>query len=678
MRAIESMLKEAADNVTQQSLTATLRGIEISTGAGISGARAIAHATLGQVLEAGAVNAMYGALNQRAVLAFSTRRRFDGLRLSDRVWKIGGEYRTQIGRAIEHGISRGLDSRKLARELDQHLNPRVSSPHSPAVRSRLGISRDVSYQSMRLARTEMSNAFREGTVLGHRATPSYEGSIWEISGSHPVMDECDDLAVGENGFGFYSAGNEPLAPHPNCMCVLSPVHKDPEEFTRDLERWLDDPGSSPELESWYNETARPLLGEMPLKPLSAPARVPATIGAAPRPTVSAGAGKAAPTTRALTQAITAPTQRQSMSLGSKAQQTADDAIETITAEAPAAASSIPEQYRAALERVRTARRSIDEALDVHNESAGELLESMLELGRTARVELKSRLGKIKGHKALEKKLTEASRAERAVDHELTRLAGELKRYTRGSPEWTDIARKFNAQINVRDLAEKEVIKLAKKISPVRQRVIRQIVGEVREMGGSSSIDDLYRLRVSSRSVAGATDDVNNALDLFPREWLEQSAARRGQLTIRTASSQQLKGALGGYADVFQTVMYRGSGFERFNTILHELGHRMQYSVGRYTYARPGGSDAFGSIFTKIEDAFRSYRAAGEVPSTHAGYGAKDWIADRFVDDYFGVLNGSGKSEMFTRGLESLYNGRWAIYEEDEEMLDYMLGLLMGL
>jgi len=44
-------------------------------------------------------------------------------------------------------------------------------------------------------------------------------------------------------------------PHPACLCVLVPVHEQPEEFVQRLKRWQDNPDNEPELEKWYNDVS---------------------------------------------------------------------------------------------------------------------------------------------------------------------------------------------------------------------------------------------------------------------------------------------------------------------------------------------------------------------------------------------------------------------------------------
>jgi len=126
------------------------------------------------------------------------------------------------------------------------------------------IPEDMCYEALRLARTEMTAAFGEGTVSAARVSPSYIGMKWVLSHSHPVVDICDTLSAHDEGLGrgVYSPGNEPPFPaHPNCLCALVPVHEDPEKFVQRLKKWINDPSSDQKLEKWYNNIYQEKLGD---------------------------------------------------------------------------------------------------------------------------------------------------------------------------------------------------------------------------------------------------------------------------------------------------------------------------------------------------------------------------------------------------------------------------------
>lgn len=273
LRALESALDEIRQNVARETLDATLHGIRLSTSAGTRGAMLYATKILGNAFEVRGLEAMYQAVNERAVLAFATRTRFDGLNLSTRIWQSASKWQGYTTRSIESALVRGMPARDLARALDPYLKSGVASSSSRAVRRRLGIPKDISYQSLRLARTEMASAFKEGTVLGHSKTPSYLGVQWQISAAHPFEDECDELASGgPQNDGVYPPGDEPMQPHPNCMCVVSPVHQDLDEFADRLKNWIDDPSSDPDLTAWHKNVAAPFFNGTPIQ---VPGRAPA-------------------------------------------------------------------------------------------------------------------------------------------------------------------------------------------------------------------------------------------------------------------------------------------------------------------------------------------------------------------------------------------------------------------
>jgi hypothetical protein len=171
----------------------------------------------------------------------------------------GEHYRNNIRTILEDTVARGEDARVVARKLERYLQPGVHTALKAETRRRLGVSKDVSMEAMRLAVTEMNNAFREGTVMAAQATPGYLGVYWRLSPtSHVLADVCDDYAR-HNGNGFWPKGEEPTTPHPWCRCYLVPGVEDSASFKERLKEWLRDPGSQPDLERWYNGTARPFL-----------------------------------------------------------------------------------------------------------------------------------------------------------------------------------------------------------------------------------------------------------------------------------------------------------------------------------------------------------------------------------------------------------------------------------
>ena len=256
--ALERALERRARQLTPEILDATRAGIHLAVLEAVNGPEQLTLDLLGGVFEQAAVRRLFAGINERAVLAILARTGRDGLKLSDRVWRIGERWRAAARRLVEDGVARGLDPRKLAREVERYLQPGVHTTLKAATRRRLKVPKDVSMEAMRLAVTEMQHSFHEGAILANRAAPSYQGSFWRLSESHPIADVCDEYA-GHNGNGFWLAGEEPAKPHPWCMCVLVPSHEPPEQFTERLRRWMGDPSSEPRLEEWYTGTVKPFV-----------------------------------------------------------------------------------------------------------------------------------------------------------------------------------------------------------------------------------------------------------------------------------------------------------------------------------------------------------------------------------------------------------------------------------
>ncbi|HHY95483.1 MAG TPA: hypothetical protein GX513_10825 [Firmicutes bacterium] len=258
LKALAKVLEQRARSLTSELLEATQAGIHLASREAVSGPEELVVRLVEGTFDRAEVRRLFAAVNERAVLAFLARTGPDGLKLSDRVWRVGERYRNAIVRVLEDGIARGEDARKLAVEVQRYLQPGVWTVHKLETRRRLGVSADVSYEAMRLVRTEMNNAFHEATILANRASPSYLGIYWRLSGEHPFPDVCDDYAR-HNGDGFWPRGQEPVRPHPQCFCYILPRHERPEEFAERLRQWLRDPQSQPHIENWYNSTARVFL-----------------------------------------------------------------------------------------------------------------------------------------------------------------------------------------------------------------------------------------------------------------------------------------------------------------------------------------------------------------------------------------------------------------------------------
>lgn len=128
-----------------------------------------------------------------------------------------------VTRRVNIGLLRGLTAREMAADLAGLIRP--------------GVPGGVSYASMRLARTEINNAFHFSSIRYTREMPWVEGYVWNLSGSHPSVDICNTMSQANHdgiGRGTYKKGNVPGKPHPHCLCYVTTVTADNSKFERQL------------------------------------------------------------------------------------------------------------------------------------------------------------------------------------------------------------------------------------------------------------------------------------------------------------------------------------------------------------------------------------------------------------------------------------------------------------
>jgi hypothetical protein len=245
-------LNVAAEQLNKNVLKAITKGIHVAARAATGAAQRTFSEMEQDLWRRAEIAQMFSTINERAVMALLARTGPDGLKLSDRVWRTSQKARDALKVIVEDGVTRGLDARKMARQAQQYLQPGVWTPLKEETRKRLGVPKDVSMEAMRLAVTEINNAFHEGTRMAWNAVPSVQGYYWRLSHTHEIIDICDDYAA-YNGDGFWSKDRVPTKPHPWCRCYIVPAVEDTDVFVERLQDWLYDPELQPDIEEWYND-----------------------------------------------------------------------------------------------------------------------------------------------------------------------------------------------------------------------------------------------------------------------------------------------------------------------------------------------------------------------------------------------------------------------------------------
>lgn len=146
-------------------------------------------------------------------------RRTNGFTLSERIYANGRQGVLQAGRMVDRGLALGQSADEIAAHVAHLYRPDVPGGQS--------------YAARRLARTEINNAHHETTIRLAEEQPWVNGLKWNLSSSHPRPDPCDRLAsfVGTAmGEGAYYKTFVPRKPHPQCLCYLTVIQQEEDDF----------------------------------------------------------------------------------------------------------------------------------------------------------------------------------------------------------------------------------------------------------------------------------------------------------------------------------------------------------------------------------------------------------------------------------------------------------------
>lgn len=255
---IDTLLQQQASKLEEGLTLILLDGLQVSVEAGIHQSK---QATLRVLNRAGIdwkpMERSYFRQHTKAVEAMQTRT-IKGLNLSDRIWGKSRQSRDAIGSIVREAIATGEHPYRVAEMLEQYVRNGANSLVSeyPNMIDRLegNIPMNLSYESLRLARTEMAAAFGEATRQAAELNPSNKGIRWRLSNAGVACDKCIGIAGHDEGKGegVYSLETLPEYPaHPNCLCDLSEVTEDVEDFADRLIEWMANPMAQQDIEHWY-------------------------------------------------------------------------------------------------------------------------------------------------------------------------------------------------------------------------------------------------------------------------------------------------------------------------------------------------------------------------------------------------------------------------------------------
>jgi len=182
-----------------------------------------------------------------------TRMTVSAVPLAQRIYNSNVWANGVLQKRINSALLRGLSAREFAAEARDWFRPDTPG--------------GVRYASMRLARTEINNAFHATSVLQAQEKPWISSIKWHLSGSHPKPDQCDAIAKGgPKGDGVYPKMEVPRKPHPQCFCFVTPVSPDEDDFLDNL------------VAGHYDQYLRQKMGQAKARPTVEPVKPTITSG----------------------------------------------------------------------------------------------------------------------------------------------------------------------------------------------------------------------------------------------------------------------------------------------------------------------------------------------------------------------------------------------------------------
>ena len=192
-------------------------------------------------------------------LLYNTTHRIfsDGYTFSERVWKVGQSYDTDMRRVLTSGLAQGRDPVKIAKDMEEYLvggkkilAKRYGKLKAGTKEYFTRIPNNVDYRALRIVRSEIYMSLKEAGVESGKANPAaLDQYDWIMqAGRADWSCACPDYAHGSP----YKAEDVPIQPHPSCGCMVEARLMDNDTFVDDLKRWQNGE-DVPYLDDWKKD-----------------------------------------------------------------------------------------------------------------------------------------------------------------------------------------------------------------------------------------------------------------------------------------------------------------------------------------------------------------------------------------------------------------------------------------
>lgn len=138
-----------------------------------------------------------------------------GYTLSDRIWQTNSQMRRKLNLFLREAIAEGRSAKSIARDLTNFLNPTRG-----LIRTNKPYGTNLSFDAMRLARTELASAFNRAGLMAAHLNPFVTGvDVARSPGAGPCTTHVCDAVVAGNPYTLDTVPNIPGDTHPHCLCT---------------------------------------------------------------------------------------------------------------------------------------------------------------------------------------------------------------------------------------------------------------------------------------------------------------------------------------------------------------------------------------------------------------------------------------------------------------------------
>jgi hypothetical protein len=140
--------------------------------------------------------------------------------LSQSVYRSRDLSRGWVDRMINVNLARGASAKELAAAVQNSIKPTTPG--------------GISYAAMRLARTEINNAYHCQAISDIEDNPFVGEAVWHLSDVH--KPDPGDLCEKYAAIGTFDKDDIPRKPHPHCRCFIVPKTMEWDDFEAALMR----------------------------------------------------------------------------------------------------------------------------------------------------------------------------------------------------------------------------------------------------------------------------------------------------------------------------------------------------------------------------------------------------------------------------------------------------------